>query len=144
MSYLHYFLFRYLLWFFRFNVINWNFPALTFNGFLLNQNKIFFISNIRFSLMRNKFLSQQYRVLSSAKLHISNFSIKKNISLMNILNSSGPNINLWGIPRKTFDQLLLADPMIFIVSFFYISPLHVCRRLPYIRKDDSDEGLRRL
>ena len=41
--------------------------------------------------MRNKFLSHKYRVLSSAKLHISDFSIKTNISFMNILNSSGPN-----------------------------------------------------
>ena len=43
--------------------------------------------------MRNKFLSHEYRVLSSAKLHISDFSIKKNISFMNILNSNGPNID---------------------------------------------------
>ena len=76
-----------------FNIINWNFPALAFNEFVLSQNKIFFISNIRFSLMRNKFLSHEYRVLSSAKLHISDLSIKKNISFMNILHSSGPNID---------------------------------------------------
>ena len=80
---------RCLLWF----IINWNFLALALNEFVLNQNKIFFISNVRFSLMRNKFLSHEYRVLSSAKLHISDFSIKKNISFMNILNSSGPNID---------------------------------------------------
>ena len=43
--------------------------------------------------MGNKFQSLEYRVLSLAKLHISDFSIKKNISVMNILNSSGPNIN---------------------------------------------------
>ena len=36
--------------------------------------------------MRNKFLSSEYRVLSSAKLHVSDFSIKKNISFMNMLN----------------------------------------------------------
>ena len=41
--------------------------------------------------MHNKFLSHEYRVLSSAKLDISDFSIEKNVSLMNILNSSGPN-----------------------------------------------------
>ena len=93
---------RCLLWF----IINWNFLALALNEFVLNQNKIFFISNVRFSLMRNKFLSHEYRVLSSAKLHISDFSIKKNISFMNILNSSGPNIDPWGIPWRTSDQLL--------------------------------------
>ena len=43
--------------------------------------------------MPNKFLSHEYRVLSSAKLHISDFSLRKNISFMNILNSSGPNVN---------------------------------------------------
>ena len=85
--------------FFRFSVINWNFPALAFNDFVLNQNKIFFKSNIRFSLMRNKFLSHEYRVLPSAKLYISDFSINKNISFINILNSSGSNIDSWGIPR---------------------------------------------
>ena len=44
--------------------------------------------------MRNKFLPHEYGVLPSAKLHISDFSIKKNISFMNILNSSGTNIDL--------------------------------------------------
>ena len=43
--------------------------------------------------MRNIFLSHEYRVLLSAKLHISDFSMNKNISFMNILNSSGPNID---------------------------------------------------
>ena len=84
---------RGFLLFFRFSIKNWNFPALPFHEFILNQNKIFFISNIRFSLMQNKFLSHEYRVLPSAKLHISDFSIKKNILFMNILNSSGPNID---------------------------------------------------
>ena len=43
--------------------------------------------------MHNKFLSHEYRVLSWAKLHISDFSINKNISFMNILNSRGHNID---------------------------------------------------
>ena len=64
------------------------------------------MSNIRLSLMRNKFLSSEYRVLSSAKLHVSDFSIKKNISFMNMLNSSGPNIDTRGMSRRTSDQLL--------------------------------------
>ena len=93
---------RCLLWF----IINWNFLALALNEFVLNQNKIFFISNVRFSSMRNKFLSNEYRVLSSAKLHIPDFSIKKNTSFMNILNNSEPNIDPWGIPWRTSDQLL--------------------------------------
>ena len=85
---------------FRFSVINCNFHALAFNEFVLNQNKIFFIWNMRFLLMCNNFLSHEYKVLSSAKLHISGFSIKKNISIMNVWNSSGPNIDPWGIPQK--------------------------------------------
>ena len=87
-----------LLWFFRFSIINWNFPALAFNELVLNQSKIFFVPNVRFSSMRNKFLSHEYRIMLSAKLHISDFSIKKNISFINILNCSGPNIDPWGIP----------------------------------------------
>ena len=31
--------------------------------------------------------------------------------------------------------------MIFIISFFFISPLHVWWRFPCIIKDDSGEGL---
>ena len=50
--------------------------------------------------MRNKFLLYEYRILSSAELHISDFSMKKNISFMNILNSSRPNIDPSGILRK--------------------------------------------
>ena len=95
---------RSLLWFFGFSIINWNFPAFAFNEFVLNQNKIAFTSNIRFSLTRNKFLLHKYRVLSSARLYISDFSVKKNISFMNILNSSGANIDPWGIPRTSSDQ----------------------------------------
>ena len=53
--------------------------------------------------MSNKFLSHENRVSSSAMLHISDFSIKKNISFMNILNSSRPNFDPWGIPRNTYD-----------------------------------------
>ena len=90
---------RCLLWFFRFSIINRNFPTLAFNEFILNQSKIFFMSTVRFSFMRNKFLSHEYRVLSSAKFHISDFSIKKNISFMNILNTRGPNIGPWRIPH---------------------------------------------
>lgn len=64
--------------------------------------------------MCNKFLAHEYRVLLSANLHISDFSIKINtkIPFMNILNSTGPNIDPWGIPRKTSDQLLYVDPIL--------------------------------
>ena len=94
---------RCLLWFFRFSIINWSFPALAFNEFVLNQNKLFFISSARFSLMYNKLLSHEYRVLLLAKLHISDFSINRNTSFMNVLNTSGPNIDPSKIPPRTSD-----------------------------------------
>ena len=34
--------------------------------------------------------------------------------------------------------------MIFIMSFFSTSPVHVWRRLPYIKKDESSERLKGL
>ena len=43
--------------------------------------------------MRNKSLSHEYRALSSTRLHISDFLIKKNGSFMKILNRNGPNID---------------------------------------------------
>ena len=55
-------------------------------------------------------LSIQYIVLSSVKLEISDFSTKKKISLINILNNSGPNIEPWGIPRQISDHLLHEEP----------------------------------
>ena len=56
--------------------------------------------------MYKRFLSHEYRVLSSAKLHVSDFSIKKNISFINLLNNSGPNNDPLEILRKTSNQLL--------------------------------------
>ena len=46
--------------------------------------------------MHDKFLSHEFRV--PPELQICDFSIKKNLSIMNILNNSGSNIYPWGIP----------------------------------------------
>ena len=41
---------------------------------------------------------------------MSDFSTKKKISLINILNNSGPNIEPWGIPKQISDHLLYEEP----------------------------------
>ena len=71
---------------------------------------MFFIVHIRFSLILARPFPHEYTVLSSAKLQISNFSRKKKISLINILNNSGLNIEPWGIPRQILDHLLYEEP----------------------------------
>ena len=55
-------------------------------------------------------LSIQYIVLSSVKLEISDFSTKKKISLINILNNSGPNREPCGIAQEISDHLLYEKP----------------------------------
>ena len=45
-----------------------------------------------------------YRVLSSAKLHISVFTINKNKSLIKMLNISGPKIDPCGTPNKILNH----------------------------------------
>ena len=48
----------------------------------------------------------EYTVLSSAKLQISYSSTENRISLMNILNNNGPNIEPCDIPVLIPDHLL--------------------------------------
>ena len=64
----------------------------------------------RSSLILARSFPHEYTVFSSAKLQISDFSTKKEISLMNILNNSGLNIEPWGIPRQISDHLLYEEP----------------------------------
>ena len=73
--------------------MNLNFPGLAFKEFNLNQLKIIFVSKIRFSLISANVYPHEYKVLSSAKLQISDCSLIMNVSLTNILNKSGPNID---------------------------------------------------
>ena len=56
--------------------------------------------HIKSSLILARSFPHEYTVLSQGKLQISEFSTKKKISLMNILNNSSPNIESWGIPRQ--------------------------------------------
>ena len=52
-----------------------------------------------------------YKLLSSAKLQMSDFSINTMRSLMKILNMRGPRIEPWGIPVKVSIHFLIADPI---------------------------------
>ena len=70
---------------------------------------MFFIVHIKFSLILRRSFPHEYVVLSSAKLHISDFSTKKKIPLMNILINSGPNIEPCGIPQLISDHLLYEE-----------------------------------
>ena len=62
--------------------------------------------HIKSSLILARSFPHEYTVLPSAKLQISAFSMKKKISLINILKNSGPNIEPWGIPRQISDHSL--------------------------------------
>ena len=67
---------------------------------------MFFVVHIKSSLVLGRSFPHEYIVLSSAKLQIFDFSTKNKISLMNILNNSGINIEPCGIPRYISDHLL--------------------------------------
>ena len=66
--------------------------------------------HIKSSLILARSFPREYIVLSSAKLQSSDFSTKKEISLMNILNNSGPNIEPWGVPQQISDHSLYEEP----------------------------------
>ena len=74
--------------------MNWNFPGLALRELILNQSITLLRSLLRLRKTRSKFLSPQKRVLSSAKLHTSDFCMEKNKSLINILNERRPRIDL--------------------------------------------------
>ena len=71
-----------------------------------------FIVHIKSSLITERFSPHEYTVLSSVKLQISDFSKEEKISLRNILNSNGPNIEPYGIPRQISDYLQYEEPML--------------------------------
>ena len=77
---------------------------------------MFLIVRIKSSLILGRSLPHGHTVLPLAKLHISEFSTKKKISLMNILNNSGPKIDPWGIPQQVSFHLLYEEPT-FVLCF---------------------------
>ena len=66
--------------------------------------------HIRSSLILARSFPYEYTVLSSVELQISDFSTNKKISLIKLLNYSGPNIEPYGIPRQISDHLLYEEP----------------------------------
>ena len=64
-----------------------------------------FIVHIRSSFILARSFPHEHTVLQ-----IPDFSTKKKISLLNILNNSGPNIEPWGIPQQISDHLLYEVP----------------------------------
>ena len=60
---------------------------------------MFFIVHNKSSLILGRYFPYEYVVFPSAKLNISDFSTKKKILLINILNNGGPNIESWAMPR---------------------------------------------
>ena len=68
---------------------------------------MFFIVHIKSCLILGRSYPHKYTALSSAKLQIFDSSTKKKISLMNILNNSGPNIEPWGIPQQISEPTLV-------------------------------------
>ena len=72
---------------------------------VLNQYKSLLALCTRFSDTLFKFAPQEYKVLSSAKLQISDFSMTKNRSFINMLNK-GPSIEPCGIPCLISDHSL--------------------------------------
>ena len=57
--------------------INWNLPGLALRELILNQSITLLRSLLRLEKTRSKFLSPLNRVLSSAKLHTSDFLMEK-------------------------------------------------------------------
>ena len=60
---------------------------------------MFFIVHNKSSLILGRYFPYESVVFPSAKLQISDFSTKKKILLINILNNGGPNIESWAMPR---------------------------------------------
>ena len=75
-------------------------------NWILRKPYTFSISCLRLENMLSKFIPHEQRLLSSAKLQISDFAEKKNKSLIKILKSKGLSIELCGIPFKIFVQPL--------------------------------------
>ena len=72
---------------------------------------MFFIVHIKSSLLLGTFSPHEYIVLSSAKLQVFDFSTKKEMPLMNILNNDRDNIERCSNPQKISDYLLHEEPI---------------------------------
>ena len=87
-----------------------------FNELTLNQFKTIVMSCCKQFSTIDRLGLDLYKLLSSAKLQMSDFSINIMRSLMKILNMRGPRIEPLGIPVKVSIHSLIADP-IFTFAF---------------------------
>ena len=82
----------------------------------LNHLKRIFVSCSRLFKITERLSPQENNALSSANLHMSDFSINKKISLIKILKSRGPRMDLWGIPLVTLTQSPYEEPIFPFIS----------------------------
>ena len=94
--------------------ISWNFCGFVLSEFKLNHLGKIFISCSRLFKITERLSPQETYALSSAQLHISDFSINRKISLTKILKSRGPRKYLWWILLVTLAQALYEDPILLI------------------------------
>ena len=80
--------------------INWNFWGLAFSELALNQFKTMVMSCSKQFSITDRLGLDLYKVLSSAKLQMSDFSINIMRLFIKILNMRGRRIEPWGIPVK--------------------------------------------
>ena len=92
--------------------MNSNLPGFGFHEFILNHFKICPKSNLRLCNISPEIFPQEIIVLSSSKLHISDFETMK--MFMKMLKRKGPRIYPCGIPQITYHQLLKLEP-IFVI-----------------------------
>ena len=88
------------------NIMNWNLPGFGFNEF----NSSYFVicpkSNLRICNIWPRIFPQKYVVLSSSKLHVSDFQTKKSISFIKRLNNKRLRIDPCGIQLVNSHQSL--------------------------------------
>ena len=72
-----------------------------------------------FPIKSLKEILHAYKVLSSAKLHMSVPSAMKNRSFKSILNNSGPRIDPWGTPRSNYIDKLY-ELFIFVLCHLFL------------------------
>ena len=83
----------------------------------MNVNlKRIFISCSRLVKITERLSSRENNVLLSANLHISDFSMNKKKSFIEILKCRGPRMDFWGILLVTLAQSLYEEPIFFFVS----------------------------
>ena len=90
--------------------ISWSFDELATISLSLNHCIALFVSISSLKEMVSNSFPRAYRVVSSAKLHISISFMKKSKSLIKTLKRIGPSIDSCGIPRIISNHSLKGEP----------------------------------